>query len=200
MPLFFVVLPLSTSYGKEAPPWPAWHVWTVVAVLVEVVLVFGRISTTVEAMSDNIAMVGRVWCALAKIPRSRGEGEEPAAGVRSFSGGGSVVDGIFRGVGTRAGTVFVAGLVLVFGPGTTAVEAMPDSAMVKRALGARANVAGPCDEGEEPAVGVSSSSGVVSVVAGTGNMEMEMGPAASAMLGLAFFRKDFLGWVVVMPR
>ena len=165
--------------------------WTVVAVLVEVVLVFGRISTTVKAM-PVIAMVGRVWCALAKIPRPRGEGEEPAAGVRSSSEGGSVVDGIFGGVGTRAGTVFVDVLVLVFGPGTTAVEAMPDSAMVKRALDARANVAGPCDEGEEPAVGFFSSSGVVvSVVAGTGNMEM--GPASTFATGPAFFRKDFFG-------
>ena len=171
--------------------------WTVVAVLVKVVLVFGRISTTVKAMSD-IAMVRRVWCALAKIPRPRGEGDEPTAGILSSFGGGSVVDGIFRGVGTRTGTVFVDVLVLVFGPGTTAVEAMPDSAMVKRALGARANVAGPCDEGEEPAVGDFSSSGVVvSVVAGTGNMEI--GPA-STFAGPAFFRKDFFGWAAVMPR
>ena len=109
-----------------------------------------------------------------------------------------MVDGIFGGVGTRAGTVFVDVLVLVFGPGTTAVEAMPDSAMVKRALGARANVTGPCDEGEEPAVGVFPSSGVVvSVVAGTG--KMEMGPA-STFAGPDFFRKDFFGWVAVMPR
>ena len=113
-----------------------------------------------------------------------------------------MVDGIFGGVGTREGTAFVDVLVLVFGPGTTAVEAMPDSAMVKRALGAQANVAGPCDEGEESAGGVFSSSGVVSpvvsVVAGTGNMDMEMGrrrPAASAL-----FRKDCFGWVAAMPR
>ena len=152
-------------------------------------------------MSD-IAMVGRVWCALAKIPRPRGEGKEPAAGVRSSSEGGSVVDGIFGGVGTRAGTVFVAGLVLVFGPGTTAVEAMPDIAMVKRALGARVNVDGPCDEGKEPAVGFFSSSGVVvSVGAGTGNMEIgKMAGPACWMLGLAFIRKDFFGWAAVMPR
>ena len=111
-----------------------------------------------------------------------------------------MVDGIFGGVGTRAaGTIFVAGLVLVFGPGTTAVEAMPDSAMVKRALGARANVAGPCDEGEEHTVGVFPSSGVVvSVVAGTG--KMEMGPASTFATGPAFFRKDLLGWAAVMPR
>ena len=103
-----------------------------------------------------------------------------------------MVDGIFGGVGIRAGTVFVDVLVLVFGPGTTAVEAMPDSAMVKRALGARANVAGPCDEGEEPTVGVFPSSGVVSLlVAGTGNMEM--GPASTFATGPAFFRKDFFG-------
>ena len=109
-----------------------------------------------------------------------------------------MVDGIFGGVGTRAGTVFVdVLLVLVFGPGTTAVEAMPDSAMAKRTLGARANVAGPCDEGEEPAVGVSSSSGVVSVVAGTGNMDMEMGRRRPAS---ALFRKDCFGWVAAMPR
>ena len=171
--------------------------WTVVAVLVKVVLVFGRISTTVKAMSD-IAMVGRVWCALAKIPRPRGEEKEPTAGVRSSSEGGSVVDGIFGGVGIRAGTVFVDVLVLVFGPGTTAVEAMPDSAMVKRALGAQANVAGPCGEGEESAGGVfSSSEVVVSVVAGTGNMDMEMGPRRPAS---ALFRKDCFGWVAAMPR
>ena len=112
-----------------------------------------------------------------------------------------MVDGNFGGVGTRAGTVIFAGLVLVFGPGTTAVEAMPDSAMVKRALGAQANVAGPCDEGEESAGGVFSSSGVVSpvvsVVAGTGNMDMEMGPRRPAS---ALFRKDCFGWVAVMPR
>ena len=109
-----------------------------------------------------------------------------------------MVDGNFGGVGTRAGTVFVDVLVLVFGPGTTAVEAMPDSAMVKRALGARANVAGPCDEGEESAGGVfSSSEVVVSVVAGTGNMDMEMGPRRPAS---ALFRKDCFGWVAAMPR
>ena len=201
MPLFFAMLPIFTPYGGEAPPWPAWHVWTVVAVLVKVVLVFGRISTTVKAMSD-IAMVGRVWCALAKIPRPRGEEKEPTAGVRSSSEGGSVVDGIFGGVGIRAGTVFVDVLVLVFGPGTTAVEAMPDSAMVKRTLGARANIAWPCDEGEEPAVGVFPSSGVVvSVGAGTGHKEIgKMAGPACWMLGLAFIRKDFFGWAAVMPR
>ena len=64
-------------------------------------------------------------------------------GVCSSLGGGSVVDGIFGGVGTRVGTVFViAVLVLVFGRGTTMVEAMPDSAMVKRALDAWVNVSG----------------------------------------------------------
>jgi hypothetical protein len=66
-------------------------------------------------------------------------------GVRSSLRGGSVVDGIFRGVGTRVGMtagLFVAVVVLVFGRGTTMVEAMPDSAMVKRALGERVNVSG----------------------------------------------------------
>jgi len=108
-------------------------VWTVVAVLV-VVLVFGRISTTVEAMSA-LAMVGHVLCALAKILGPRDKGEGPTVGVCSSLGGGSVVDGICGGVGTRVGTGFVAVVVLVFGRGTTMVEAMPDSAMVKRALG-----------------------------------------------------------------
>ena len=112
-----------------------------------------------------------------------------------------MVDGIFGGVGTRAGTVFVDVLVLVFGPGTTAVEAMPDSAMVQRALDARVNVAGPCDEGEEPAVGFFSSSGVVvSVGAGTGHKEIGKMAGPAWMLGLAFFRKDFFGWVAVMLR
>ena len=121
-------------------------------------------------------------------------------GRRWFFFGGGVGGGWdFRGCGDprAAGTVFVDVLVMVFGPGTTAVEAMPDSAMVKRALGARVNVAGPCDEGEEPAVGDFSSSGVVaSVVAGIGKMA---GPACW-MLGLAFIRKDFFGWAAVMPR
>jgi hypothetical protein len=63
-------------------------------------------------------------------------------GVLSSSGGGSVVDGIFGGVGTRVGTGFVAVVVLVFGRGTTMVEALPDSAMVKRALGEWVNVSG----------------------------------------------------------
>ena len=111
-----------------------------------------------------------------------------------------MVDGIFGGVGTRAGTVFVDVLVLVFGPGTAAVEAMPDSAMVKRALGAWINGSNLCDEGKKPAVGdFSSSVLLVSVVAGTGNMEIGK-MAAWMMLGLAFFRKDFFEWVAVMPR
>ena len=175
---------------------------TVVAVLVVVlvvVLVFGRISTTttVEAMSA-LARVGHVWFALAKTPRPRDKGEEPTVGVRSSWGGGSVVDGIFGCVGTRVGTVFVAGKELVFGRGTTMVEAMPDSAMVKRALGAQANVSGPCDEGKEPAVGVFFSSGTV-VVARTG---LEIGRMAepASTLGPAFFRKDFFEWVAGMPR
>ena len=120
-------------------------------------------------------------------------------GVLSSSGGGSVVDGIFGGVGTRVGTGFVAVVVLVFGRGTTMVEAMPDSAMVKRALGARVNVSGPWNEGEEPTVGVFFSSRAVTVVAGTG---LEIGRMArpASTLGPAFFRNDFFGWVVVMPR
>ena len=122
-------------------------------------------------------------------------------GVCSSLGGGSVVDGIFGGVGTRVGTGFVAVVVLVFGRGTTMVEAMPDSAMVKRALGARVNVSGPWNEGEEPTVGVFSSSRALTVVAGTGNMEigrMTAGPAST--LGPACFRTDFFEWVVVIPR
>ena len=63
-------------------------------------------------------------------------------GDLSSSGGGSVVDGIFGGVWTRVGTVFVAVVVLVFGRGTTMVEAMPDSAMVRRAMGEWVNVSG----------------------------------------------------------
>ena len=149
----------------------------------------------------DIAKVGHVWCALAKIPRPRDKGEEPTVGVRSSLGGGSVVDGIFGGVGTRVGTVFVADLILVFGRGTTAVEAMPDSAMVKRALGARVNVSGPWNEGEEPTVGIFFSSRALTVAAGIGNMEIGRmtGPAAST-LGPAFFRKDFFEWVAGMPR
>ena len=111
-----------------------------------------------------------------------------------------MVDGIFGGVGTYpCGDCGVAVVVLVFGPGTTMVEAMPDSAMVKRALGARVNVSRQCDEGEEPAVGVFSSSRALTVVAGTGNMEigrMTAGPAST--LGPAFFRNDFFGWVVML--
>ena len=110
------------------------------------------------------------------------------------------MDGIFGGVGTRVATVFVAVVVLVFGRGTTMVEAMPDSAMVKRALGAQANVSGPCDEGKEPAVGVFFSSGTVTVVAGTGNMEIGRMTGPASTLGPAFFRKDFFGWVAIMPR
>ena len=122
-------------------------------------------------------------------------------GVLSSSGGGSVVDGIFGGVGTRVGTgLFVAVVVLVFGRGTTMVEAMPDSAMVKRALGARVNVSRQCDEGEEPAVGVFSSSRTVTVVAGIGNMEIGRMTGPASTLGPAFFRKDFFGWVAGMPR
>ena len=109
-----------------------------------------------------------------------------------------MVDGIFGGVGTRVGTVFVADLILVFGRGTTAVEAMPDSAMVKRALGARVNVSGPWNEGEEPTVGVFFSSRAVAVVAGTGNMDI--GRMAALTLGPTFFRKDFFEWVAGMPR
>ena len=67
--LLFVVSSLPTQYGGETPNWPAWHVWTVVAVLI-VVLIFGRISTTVEAMSD-IAMAGW-WDA-----RLVGTGQDP---------------------------------------------------------------------------------------------------------------------------
>ena len=172
---------------------------TVVAVLV-VVWVFGRISTTVEAMAD-IAKVGHVWCALAKIPRPRDEGEESMVCVLPSLGGGSVVDGIFGGVGTRVGTGFVAVVVLVFGRGTTMVEAMPDSAMVKPALDAWANVTRPSDEGEEPAVGVVSSSRAVAVVAGTGNMDIgRMLSGFASMLGPACFRTDFFGWVAVVTR
>ena len=149
-----------------------------------------------------IAKVGRVLCALAKIPRPRDKGEEPTAGVLSSLGGGSVVDGIFGGVGTRVGTVFAGGMVLVFGGGTTMVEAMPDSAMVKRVSGARVNVSGQCDEGEEPAVGVFSSSRAVAVVAGTGNMDIGrmLSGFASMLLGPACFRTDFFGWVAAVPR
>ena len=108
------------------------------------------------------------------------------------------MDGIFGGVGTRVGTgCFVAVVVLVFGRGTTMVKALPDSAMVKRALGARANVSEHCDEGEEPAVGVFSSSRALTVVAGTGNMEIGR---MMATLGPAFFRKDLFEWVAGMPR
>ena len=60
MPLFSVVLSLSTSYGKEASPLP--DVGIVVAVLVVanvVVFVFPLLGTTmVEAMPDS-AMVAR---------------------------------------------------------------------------------------------------------------------------------------------
>ena len=111
---------------------------TVFAVLV---LVFGPGTTAVEAM-PNSAMVKRALGARANVAGPCDEGEEPTVGVRSSLGGGSVVDGIFRGVGTRVGTVFVAVVVLVFGRGTTMVEAMPDSAMVKRALDAWVNVSG----------------------------------------------------------
>ena len=162
-------------------------------------------------VASDVVEPNTLDAAVARVnspPRSQTERSLPAvnkqaaAGVRSSSGGGSVVDGIFGGVGTRAGTVFVDVLVLVFGPGTTAVEAMPDSAMVKRTLGARANIAWPCDEGEEPAVGVFPSSGVVvSVGAGTGHKEIgKMAGPACWMLGLAFIRKDFFGWAAVMPR
>ena len=148
-------------------------------------------------MSDIIANVGHVWSALAKIPGPRDKGEEPMVGVLPSLGGGSVVDGIFGGVGIRVGTGFVAVVVLVFGRGTTRVKAMPDSAMVKRALGARVNVSGPCGEGEEPAVGVFSSSRTV--VARTG-LEIGRMAAPASTLGPACFRKDFFGWVAVMPR
>ena len=123
-------------------------------------------------------------------------------GVLSSSGGGSVVDGIFGGVGTRVGTGFVAVVVLVFGRGTTMVEAMPDSAMVKRALDAWVNVSGLWNEGEEPTVGVFFSSRAVAVVAGTGNMDIgrRMLSGFASTLGPAFFRTDFFEWVAGMPR
>ena len=101
------------------------------------------------------------------------------------------------------GTGFVAVVVLVFGRGTTMVEAMPDSAMVKPALGEWANVTRPSDEGEEPAVGVFSSSRAVAVVAGTGNMDigrMLHVSGFASMLGPACFRTDFFGWVAAVPR
>ena len=203
MPLFFVVLSLSTSFRGGAPLWLCWHARTVVAVLVVVLVVvwvFGRISTTVEAMAD-IAKVGHVWCALAKTPGPRDKGEEPTVCVLPSLGGGSVVDGIFGGVGTRVGTGFVAVVVLVFGRGTTMVKAMPDTAMVKRALDARVNVSGPWNEGEEePTVGVFSSSRALTVVAGVGNMEIGRMTGPASTLGPAFFRKDFFGWVALMPR
>jgi hypothetical protein len=87
------------------------------------------------------------------------------------------------------GTGFVAVVVLVFG--TTMVEAMPDSTMVKRALDAWVNVSGPWNEGEEPAVGVFFSSRAV--VAGTGNMDIGrmLSGGSASMLGPAFFRTDF---------
>lgn len=119
-------------------------------------------------------------------------------GVLSSLRGGSVVDGIFGDVGTRVGTGFVA--VVVFGPGTTMVEAMPDSAMVKPALGEWANVTRPYDEGDEPTVGCFSSSRAVAVVAGTGNMDIErMLSGFASMLGPACFRTDFFGWVAAVP-
>ena len=110
-----------------------------------------------------------------------------------------MVDGIFGGVGTRVGTGFVAVVVLVFG--TTMVEAMPDSAMVKRALDAWVNVSGLWNEGEEPTVGVFFSSRAVAVVAGTGNMDIgRMLSGFASTLGPACFRKEFFRWVAVVPR
>ena len=103
-------------------------------------------------------------------------------------------------VGIVVAVLVVANVVVFVFPllGTTMVEAMPDSAMVKRALDAWVNVSGPWNEGEEPAVGVFSSSRALTVVAGTGNMEI--GRMMATALGPAFFRKDLFGWVVVMPR
>ena len=111
-----------------------------------------------------------------------------------------MVDGIFGGMGIRVGTGFVAVVVLVFGRGTTMVEALPDSAMVKRAVGARVNVSGPWNEGEEPTVGVFFPSRALTV-AGTGNMEIgRMTARPASTLGPACFRTDFFGWVAVVPR
>ena len=97
-------------------------------------------------------------------------------------------------VGIVVAVLVVANVVVFVFPllGTTMVEAMPDSAMVARALYAWINVMGPCDEGEEPVVGVFSSSGTATVVAE--GLERKW-RGLQRLLGPPFFEQIFLsGW------